>query len=174
MDAITTWDGRFPKQFDNPEHEQLIREYLNRHMRPLRIDAPIQLPWIPLDEPLSQALGYGFQNRSLLPGIDPAEMHLEKERQGLLKLTRMDSTAAPRRISRLLLITRDGSDRFLRRVVKLLLDNQPRLAGLVIDASADTLSRILKGSTGGIKCLMANDKQAVMLILSAVGRSCGR
>ena len=72
------------------------------------------------------------------------------------------------RISRLLLFSNDGADRFYRHIEQLLEQNAPRLLGCKLNVDAGVLGELFLGKDKKIKIIMAEHKDVVSGVLRAI------
>ncbi|MCD4652971.1 hypothetical protein K8T06_03450 [bacterium] len=167
---VTTWEGKLPKTVDDTEIELALKNYLQKNLKALSHLSRFQLPVIQFGKEIKQALVFSHKDHSLIRGLPGIRKLLENENAGLKKLAKIDSSSAPKRISRILLISKDGSDRFKREINDLLLQNNPRLAGIILNCTASELGLVISGKSGMVKAVLASHKNSVNLILSTLIR----
>jgi len=127
--------------------------------------------------PLGPAIGEGlFEARRagrLVRGLEGAESALETQELGLAKApaTRPDSNR--RRVSRLLVVSADGSARFYRGVERLLARFHVRLEVVLLECDEVELGSAAFGDGRHARALMIDHKEAVVRFLTLLHESCG-
>ncbi len=164
---ITTWEGDLPKMIEEIDGPVLMK-FLNSQCHPLSESSRYYLPRIALTPHLQSALVMCHRDGSLIRGLPEIQHSLENEQHGLQMGTDLHGSGSPRRVSRILLMTRDGSDRFYHQVKQLFKACSPRLAGLLLDCTSSDLSMALFGKPGDVKSLLASHKNSVHLILNSL------
>lgn len=106
---------------------------------------------------LRNALGAGQVVRSL----ESAERTLAAEERGMSMVDRQSLVPRGVRISRLLVITDDGAERFYRQVERLLLRHGPRVLAVRLEVDADTLGELVFGPGSRARLLLLDHKEAV-------------
>jgi hypothetical protein len=126
------------------------------------------VPTARLDPDLAKALR-GAQRAGLaVQGLEKAERLLALEEQGLLLADRQGGAQRGARVSRLLILSDDGAERFYRRIESLLRRHGPRVLALRLDAGASTLGEMLFGSGRMARLVMIEHKEAVSSVLLAL------
>ena len=90
---------------------------------------------------------------------------LADESKGIENVRRRGGAPYGDRVSRLLLFSNDGAERFYRHVESLLQAHAPRLLGCLLDIDGIALGSAVTGKEAHIKLLMAEHKDAVSEIL---------
>ena len=101
-------------------------------------------------------------------GYESIVEKLENERKGIGKMHPEGKIPATGRISRLILFSNDGSERFYRHVEGLLIENAPRLLGCLLDMDSGSLGKALTGKDRRVKIVMAEHKEVVASSLRAI------
>jgi len=96
---------------------------------------------------------------------------LEAEQRGLAALDPEMAGRQGQRVSRLLLITNDGAERFYRQVERLALTHAPRLLVCVVECDSQVLGTLLYGEDAVAKLVLTTHKAAAAAILRAVASS---
>jgi hypothetical protein len=126
------------------------------------------VPTARLDPDLAKTLR-GAQRAGLaVRGLEKAEQRLAREEQGLLLADQQGGAQRGARVSRLLILSDDGAERFYRRVESLLSRHGPRVLALRLDAGASTLGEMLFGPGRMARLLMIEHKEAVSSVLLAL------
>lgn len=121
---------------------------------------------VTLGSELKIALQRANQTGFLVRGLESAERRLGEEEQGL-RLLRGEADAGVR-ISRLVLVTNDGSERFYRNVESLLRRHGLRIAAIRLDVDEHDLGELLFGPERVTRLVMVDHKSAVAEVLVAI------
>ncbi|MEZ4280648.1 MAG: hypothetical protein R3F21_13690 [Myxococcota bacterium] len=125
----------------------------------------------PLRPPLVAALFEARRARRLVRGLEAAETALEAQRRGVGAIrssARAASPAAPERISRLLLISSDGSERFYRGVERLRQKYGAVIEVIRIVCDELELGAGVFGPGKRVRALLVDHKDAVIRVLEAL------
>ncbi len=158
MPRIVESDPRFP----------LVLHALSLHPRPLWPGGTTAVPSARLDPDLSRALRSVHHAGRAVRGLEKAEHRLAREEQGLLLADQQGGARRGVRVSRLLVLSDDGAERFYRRVDSLLRRHGPRVLALRLDAGASTLGEMLFGPGRMARLIMIEHKEAVSSVLLAL------
>lgn len=163
---------RLPRLVEaDPRGPEVLRS-LSAHPRPLW-SAGVDVPTLELSSELAEALASAERSGRVIRGLEGAEGALAAEERGLRAA--QGAGRPDVRISRLLLLADDGSERFYRHVETLLRRHGPRVLAIRLDADAHALGERLFGPGRLARLLMIVHKEAVSTILLAMaGGSCRR
>lgn len=160
--------GRLPRQIEADPRAPRLLEILEERARPLRADSDVMVPFVELTGDLASALRSANMSGRAARGLERAEELLDQEEHGLKLAEAKHGVSRGQRISRLLVMTSDGSDRFYRRVETLLRRHAPRLLAIRLDADSERLGVIVFGPGRVAKLLMMEHKDAVSAVLMAM------
>ena len=93
---------------------------------------------------------------------------MKEEERGIANLREGRGLPTGNRVSRLLLFSNDGAQRFYRHIEHLLQLHAPRLLACMLDVDGNTLGSVITGKEKQIKVVMAEHKEAVSEILRAL------
>lgn len=102
-------------------------------------------------------------------GLEGAERALATEARGLARVDRRTGVERGGRVSRLLVLADDGSERFYRTVESLLRRHAPRVLALRLSVDEAALGRLLFGRDEVARLLLVEHKDAVSAVLLALG-----
>jgi hypothetical protein len=139
--------------------------------RPLWREGEIPVPRAPLDAPLETALRAAQRAGELVRGLEGAEQALAAEEKGLRHAERAGAARHADRVSRLLLLSDDGAERFYRRAETLLRRHAPRLVAIRLATDAETLGALLFGPGRPARAVLLERKEAVAAALVALAVS---
>jgi len=159
---------RLPKTIEaGPDADQL-RKLLGADARLLWPEGELEIPCAQLDKALVKALKSAFSAGQVVRGLESAERKLEGEERGLKRADQKSGAPRGQRVSRLLLLSGDGAERFYRQVERCLLRHAPRVLALRLDVDAAGLGEMLFGPGGLARCLLIDHKDAVSATLLAL------
>jgi hypothetical protein len=159
---------RLPKSLqDDPGAAHLARELAARS-EPLWARGETGATRVALAPALEAALRSAFSSGRVVRGIDAAEKVLAGEQRGLERVDRETGVVRGGRISRLLVLADDGSERFYRSVDFLLRRHAPRVLALRLDVSEARLGSLLFGPEEVARLLLIQHKEAVTGVLLAL------
>jgi len=101
-------------------------------------------------------------------GIENIEKILEQQKRGLDALNEKQGSQPARRMSRLLLVANDGSERLFRACESLLTKHGDRLLMIRFDVPSARMGEKIFGPDRGIKVLLVSDRDAVESVLFAL------
>jgi hypothetical protein len=161
-------DLRLPKQLQNePVAANLVRE-LEARARPLRADGELRAAQVEISPALEAALHAAFSAGRIVRGFEGAERILAAEEKGLKHVDRTSGVARGRRVSRLLVLADDGSERFYREVEFLLRRHAPRVLALRLSLDERGLGQLIFGPDHVARLLLVEHKDAVSAVLLAL------
>jgi len=163
---------RLPRLLEaDPRGSQLLLN-LRSLGRPLWKGSELDIPWTGLNRELAGALKQASGAGQVVRGLEKAEQILAAEERGLRLVDNQTGVTRGIRISRLLLVSSDGAERFYRRVEALLRRHGPRVMVVGLETDAKGLGGILFGSGGFARLIMLKHKEAVASVLLAMAGEC--
>lgn len=160
-------DIRFPRQLEADYGRDAIRRVLTDRTAKLWPGGDLNVPVIPMTDALKNAMQAAFFRGQIRLGLEGVTDKLKNEEAGIENL-RSRAESHGERISRLILFSNDGAERFYRHVEQLLKAYASRLFGCLLEADSLTLGKLITGQERQIKVVMAQHKDAVSLILRAI------
>lgn len=156
---------RLPKSVEADARAAQLLERLATQTEPLWSASDVRIPIAAMSPALATALQSAHSASRVVRGLESAEQTLAAEERGLRLADR--ASGAPRgvRVSRLLLISNDGAERFYRQVEALLRRHGPRVLAIRIAVDADALGSQLFGPGRRARLLMIEHKDAVAAVL---------
>ena len=159
---------RLPKSVESdPRGPQLLRN-LTTHTRPLRQGSEIGIPVAGMTPVLAEALRSAYSAGQVVRSLENAERKLAAEERGLQMADRQAGVPRGVRVSRLLLLANDGSERFYRQIEALLRRHGPRVLAVRLEIDEQGLGELLFGPGRVARLLMLEHKQAVGSVLLAM------
>lgn len=159
---------RLPRQLEADETAEGVRRVLMARTVKLWPGGTLNVSRIILGGPLKKSILTARMQGRIRFGFEAVVERLETENKGILNVRRRGDAPYGDRVSRLLLFSNDGAERFYRHIESLLQANAPRLLGCLLDIDGSALGNLLTGKERPIKLVMAEHKDAVSGILLAM------
>jgi hypothetical protein len=119
-------------------------------------------------EALAPALDSARRGGHLVRGLEQVETALAREARGLSMADARSPNVRGSRVSRLLLVSNDGSERFYRQVERLVHEQSPRLLAIRVEASAGTFAGVVPEASGVVRAMLVEHKYDVVRVLGAL------
>ena len=161
-------DMRFPRQLEADGSAEIIRRELMARTTKLWTGSKMDVPVITLSEPLKMALQKARLQGRIRYGFELILEKLASEKRGIANVRRQTDAPYGDRLSRLLLFSNDGAERFYRHIEQALEEHAPRLLGCLLTIDGGALGHLITGKEGVIKIVMAEHKDVVSDILHAL------
>lgn len=171
---MSTLAMRLPRLVESDPRAGEVIRLLTTNTSLLWKGGAMEVPMVPLSAALAAALGTACSAGRIVRGLEGAERRLSDEEHGLHMADRQGGTLRGARISRLLVLSDDGAERFYRAVESLLRRHGHRVIALRIEVDASTLGELLFGPGRMARLIMIEHKEAVssvLLALSGQGKS---
>ncbi len=154
---------KLPKQLKIDNIEEQVLEALQKNSIPLYENAEMQIPLLKLTPELRQQIFYAKSLDELIFGYETIAKTLASELKGLQNVNNQSD-----RISRLLIISNDGSKRFYREFEFLLNRHGERILLCRLDVDSELMGYILGLGQKQVKAIMINRKNSVVNILKSI------
>ncbi len=161
-------DIRFPRQLEVEDTAETIRQALMACTVKLWLGGDLDVSMITMSEPLKKVLRNARLKGQIRCGFEAIFAKLENEKKGITNVRERQGAPYGDRISRLLLFSNDGSERFYRHIEHLLQAHTPRLLGCLLDIDGSALGNVITGKDRKIKLVMAEHKEVVSGILRTI------
>ena len=152
-----------PKQLAKEQIEADVREALQRESISLCAGSEISIPILELTPELREAIFYAKILGEVTIGYDPIEKRLLHELRGLQKVGNQGE-----RVSRLLIVTNDGSPRFYRELEFLRKKQGGRVMICRLDTGSVSMGDILGLKETSVKAVLLNRKTSVVNVLRSL------
>jgi hypothetical protein len=159
---------RFPRQLEADGSADIIRRRLLIRTTKLWTGSKIDVPVITPSESLKMALQQARLQRRIRYGFEPIFEKLASEKRGIANVRRQTDAPYGDRISRLLLFSNDGAERFYRHIEQSIQTHAPRLLGCMLDIDGGALGHLITDKESVIKIVMAEHKDVVSGILRSL------
>ena len=156
---------RLPRELEADGTAEAILNVLSARTAPLWSGSDFSVPVISVGDFLRKAIQRANSRGHLRYGLEAISEKLEGDRKGIEHLRDSRGIPAGERISRLLFISNDGSQRFYRHIQHLLQLHASRIIACMLDLDGRALGSIVTGKEKQIKIIMAEHKGAVSELL---------
>ncbi len=158
---------RLPKIVEADERYDRVVSALKRRSK-LWEKASEEASLVPLSLDFIRAMQLEHKKGRMVRGFELIEKQLELQLSGIVNVEKKTGQASGHRVSRLVVISNDGSERYLRKVDRLLSLHQDRVLALIVDADSLKLGELFFGEGKAVKVLMFDHKESVASILFAL------
>jgi hypothetical protein len=159
---------KLPRLLETETENQLLFHAMQKSFQVFSSDGTLKVPYVELSENLIQALAFARRCGTLRGGLESIETLLQTEEAGLASLRSRQKSKDPNRISRVLIFSNDGSERFYRHCEAVLLKYRSRVFGVKINADSSLLGKSFFGKEKAVKAMLVSRKDAVIKVLSAI------
>jgi len=160
---------KLPKAIEGDSLLGAINAGLRARARPLWDGGALSVPTARWGPALASALERAQREGSLVRGLEVIEKTLEREAHGLSLVDQRSGAQRGSRVSRLILVTNDGTPRFYRQVERLLAVQGPRLLVIYMDdADSTQFAAVIPQGGGVVRALMLEHKELVAGALVAL------
>lgn len=163
-------DIRLPRELEADGSSEAIRQALGARTVQLWPGGDLFVPMISMGEPLQDVLRRANLNGQMRCGLEAISDKLKTEERGIANLREGRGLPTGDRVSRLLLVSNDGAERFYRSIEHLMHVYAPRLFACMLDMDGNALGSLITGKERQIKAIMAEHKGVVAEILRAMER----
>lgn len=126
---------------------------------------------VTFDDKLNHVLSFARRCGHLQGGLERIQTTLQNEEAGLILIDPNRKKNQTRKITRLLIVSNDGSDRFYRECERLLNLYQHCILVLKLDVSSQTLGNSFFGKDKAVKAILVTRRETAEKILSTINIS---
>lgn len=159
---------RLPRRVEQQPAAAHLAAALSARSRPLWAGSAMRVPQLEMTPGLEGALTSAFAAGRIVRGLEAAERVLAGEERGLKRVDRRTGAERGGRVSRLLVLSDDGAERFYRNVEALLRRHAPRVLALRVSVDERTLGALVFGPHQVARLLLVEHKDAVSAVLLAL------
>lgn len=156
---------KLPKCLESEPRLGELTALLEQDMRPLWSQGTLAVPHISFHEPLARSLAFSRRCGKLRGGLDNIQTLLQREEAGLVALRQRGVVSDGARISRFILVSNDGSERFNRACESMLVRYKDRLLGCRVNVSSSVFGSRFFGSEAAVKIIMVDHRDNVSKVL---------
>lgn len=161
-------DSKLPKALEGTAGGLALSSALRDSAETLWEGAAIRVPVAAWTSEAASALRSAAQQGHLVRGLSLIQTTLERQARGLAIADARIGAERGVRVSRLVLVSRDGTERFYRQVERLVVAHGARLLAIRIEADAAELGSVIPQASGVVRALLVEHKSSVAHVLSAL------
>lgn len=165
-----SFNSLLPKKLEASEEGKKVLDVLNSHLRAVKPAIKFTVPSFAISQSVIDALYSARRTGRLVRGFKDAEKNLAAERKGIANVDLKAGSAGKGRISRLVVLASDGSERFYRQTKRLTEQNRPRVMAIHLDVTSFELGEKLFGPKERALLLLLNHKEALVNLLISLIR----
>ncbi len=154
---------KLPRQLAKENIESDVRAILEKESIELCNDSDIYIPVLKLNPELHKEIFSAKFRGELIIGYVPVEKALENELRGLQNVDNQSD-----RVSRLLIVTNDGSPRFYRQLEFLNKKHGGRVLICRLDVDSLLMGNILELKETRVKAILLNRKKSVISVFKSL------
>ena len=154
---------KLPKQLGKENLEEGVQAALEKESIKLCDDSNIYIPVLKLSPELRKQIFYSKFRDQVVIGYRDVEKALKNEQHGLQHVKNLSD-----RVSRLLIVTNDGSDRFYRQLEFLHKNQGGRVLICRLDVDSVLMADILELKDKQVKAVLLNRKESVVNVLKSL------
>lgn len=159
---------RLPKSIESDPRASQMLCALTANGKLLWPGGTVNVPETQLNSALREVLLAVHHAGRVVRGLEKAEQKLATEARGQGMADRKSGVTRGVRVSRLLVLTNDGAERFYRQVESLLRRHAPRVIAVRLAIDAKGLGEMLYGPGRMVRLLLIEHKAAVGAVLLAL------
>jgi len=154
---------KLPKQLGKENVESDVQAILEKESTQLCNDSKIYIPLLKLNPELRKQIFYAKFRDQVIVGYQDVEKTLKNELHGLQHVKNQSD-----RVSRLLIVTNDGSPRFYRQLEFLHKSQGGRVLICRLDVDSSMMGDILELKDKKVKAVLLNRKESVVNVLKSL------
>jgi hypothetical protein len=159
---------RLPKLVESSPTGNEILEKLKKTAKKMWENGILEVPVCPFSDAIKAVLVEAHQNNRIGRGFETADRNLSKEAKGLKLADSKSETKRGERVSRLIILSNDGAERFYRKIESLLIKHSPRVLAIIVDADSSQLGGAIYGPEKLTKLILVEHKEVVAQVLLAI------
>jgi hypothetical protein len=162
---------KLPREIENDPRQSALVQVLENDKRLLWTGGTLPVAQVGFSSAFELSLVDALRGRAVERGLENIDQVLDREAKGLLAGREKQKTPVPNRISRLLIVANDGSERFYRQFEATLKRHADRVLALRVDVPSSRFSEKLFGADKLVKVLLVSDREAVAKVLLSLAGS---
>lgn len=159
---------KLPRALENHPQAKEVESALARDRKVLWADGVLTVSRVAFSDQLVKSLLGAMRSRVLERGLEGIDIVLAGESKGLEAARLKQGLPITHRISRVMVMANDGSERFYRHAESTLKKHGERVLGVVVDADSELFAERLFGAGKQAKVVLVADRDAVVDVLLAL------
>ncbi len=162
---------KLPKNISTHPNIKAIETLFTKNLHLLHQDGKVKVPHMSFNENVRNALKSIYASKHLIQGLEAIGSHLDKELKGLKALAKKSGETQNDRLSRLLILSNDGSERFYHNAESILNRHSSRSMAIIIEASSEELGEAFTKKSNPAKALLIDERKSLEAFLSAIAET---
>ena len=159
---------KLPKNIMTHPNVKIIETLFTSNLKLLYPEGRRKVPQWSFDDNVRRALKGVYDSKNLVQGLEAIGDHLDKELKGLKALTKQPGQTQNDRLSRLIILSNDGSERFYHNVDSILNRHLGRAMACIVDATAEQLGDAFTKKANPAKALLIDERKALESFLATI------
>jgi hypothetical protein len=159
---------KLPKNIASHPNVKAIEALFRTNSRLLRPDGEMRVPVWVFNDTLRLALKGTYDGKHLIQGLESIGEHLDMELKGLKALKKLPGQTQNERLSRLVILSNDGSERFYHNAESILNRHASRAMAVIVNATAEELGDAFTKKANPAKALLIDERKALETFLAAL------
>lgn len=168
---MKTQELRLPKLVEKDPRSEKILSILINSQKKLWENSKVSVSFLPFSGKFIQSLQMEHRKGRIVRGLESIERNLSAEAKGLTLVDEKTDSHRGQRVSRLLIISNDGAERFYRKVENLLLLHSDRVLAILIAADSLKLGQLFFGEGKAAKLVLLEHKESVASALFSLAEA---
>ena len=157
-----------PREIEmDPQHEQIRARFASPD-RALWARGNVAVPVLALAPRVGAALAAAYAAGHLVLDLERIATALATEARGLSLVSARSGSKPSARVSRLLLLSDHGAERFYRHVEGLIVTHTPRVLAAILMADATTVGRAIMARDARVKAVLVQRTQVAATLMRAL------
>lgn len=159
---------RLPKLVETDPRAAQVHAALTRNATPIWARSELRIAEVPMSDAFARALRGAADAGRVVRGLEGAERSLATAVHGQRLADQASGVARGERVSRILLVSNDGAERFYRNAEVLLRRHSGRVLALRVALDANALGALAFGPDATARAVLLEHKEAVAALLFAL------
>ncbi|MGM0599710.1 MAG: hypothetical protein ACQETH_07795 [Candidatus Rifleibacteriota bacterium] len=159
---------RFPKAVEKSDKFEKIKHYIGENQKKLWQKAQTRAVFVPASEKLINLFQLEHKRGRLIRGYELVERTLLAQLEGTKSVDARTGVKRGRRLSRLIVVSNDGSERYYRKIDKLAVQFESIVLLFRIDIDSASLGEMFFGPGKIAKVFMLDHKESMANALEAL------
>jgi hypothetical protein len=159
---------RFPKAVEKSDKFEDIKRYVTENQKKIWQKARTRAVFVPAEEKLLKLFQLEHKRGRLIRGFELVERTLVAQLEGIKNVDARTGVTRGKRLSRLVVVSNDGSERYYRKIDKLAEQFEAIVLVLRIDLDSASLGEMFFGPGKIAKVFMLDHKESLANALEAM------
>ena len=159
---------KLPRAIESDERYEEIKKILDSSLKKVNKNSHLKAVFLNGTPRFINALQLEQKRGRIIRGLENIQRNLDIQANGIALADEKAGTVRSARVSRLIIISNDGSDRFLRKLENLLEEHDDRVLPIILNSDSEELCAMFFGADKTAKVIMLAHKESVCNALLAL------